>query len=282
MKYSQASLLLAFISLIIGTAIVIFPVYVAFVGSTHDSALIGRGQMPMMPGPSIFTNYSQAWRIGSSLVGTPPLQVMMRNSLLVALGISIGKITLSLLTAYAVVFFNLPMRNFFFWLIFLTLMLPLEARIIPTYKVMSDLKLLDTYAGLIIPHTVSATGTLLFRQVLRAFPRELLDAARVDGAGPLRCLWAIVIPSTKPQIAALFTILFLAGWNQYLWPLLMTTKPSMYTVTIGIVKMAASGEALVDWGVVMAGTCIAMIIPLVIVLALQRWLVMGMGAMAPK
>jgi len=236
--------------------------------------------MKLIPGNKAASNYLQAWYFGSTLVGTPPVYIMMCNSLVVALGIACGKIIMALLTSYAVTFFRFPLQNLFFWLIFVTLMLPLEGRIIPTYKVMADFKLLNTYAGLILPHWVSATGTLLFRQVLRSFPKELLDAARVDGAGPIRCLTAIVLPNIRPSLVALFIILFLAGWNQYLWPLLMTTSPSKYTLTMGIVKMAASGEALVDWGVVMAATCIAMVVPLLIVIGLQRWLLMGLGAMS--
>ncbi|MCX7750143.1 MAG: sn-glycerol-3-phosphate ABC transporter permease UgpE [Candidatus Bipolaricaulota bacterium] len=268
---------LAHLVLIVGIALLLFPLYMAFVGSTHDAATIGRGRLPLTPGSHMAENYIQAWNYGTGerVAGTP-VRIMMANSLAMALAIAVGKIVVSVLAAYAVVFFRFPGRMFFFWLIFLTLMLPLEVRIIPSYKVASDLRLLNTFAGLTLPLLVSATGTLLFRQVFLTVPRELLDAAKIDGAGPLRVLFSVILPLSRPSIAALFVILFVYGWNQYLWPLLITTDPRMNTIVIGIVKMLGTSEAMMDWNLVMATTVMALAVPVVVVLLLQRWLVKGL------
>ncbi|MEM3658559.1 MAG: ABC transporter permease subunit [Candidatus Hadarchaeum sp.] len=273
---------LVYLTMIVGMFLVCFPIYLVIIGATHESKMIGRGDMPLIPGSQFWSNLYQAWKSGSTLIHSTPVSIMMRNSILVAGSIAIGKVFVALLSAYAFVFFTFPLKEIFFWLIFVTLMLPLETRIISTYKVAATLKLLDTYSGLVLPNIVSATGTLLLRQTLRIFPREILEAARIDGAGAPRCLFSVVIPNIKPSLAALLVIFFLAGWNQYLWPLLITTKPSLYTMTIGIVKMVASGEALVDWGVVMAATTISLIVPLFIVIVCQKWLLMGLGASPSK
>ena len=185
-------------------------------------------------------------------------------SLGMALAIAIGKIVISVLSAFAVVFFRFPGRQVAFWLIFITLMLPVEVRIIPTYSVMSDLGLINTFTGLWLPLIASATATLLFRQVFVAIPDELVEAARMDGAGPLRFLWDIVIPVSGANIAALFVILFIYGWNQYLWPLLVATNPGLDTIVIGIVKMIAV-ETETDWSAVMATTMLALLPPVVVV-----------------
>lgn len=267
----------AHLILIVWIGILVFPVYVAIIGSTHDAATIGGGRMPLVPGRHFLSNYVAAWQggVGNRVIATPA-RVMMFNSLVMALGIAVGKIVVSLLSAYAIVYFRFPLRNFFFWLILITLMLPLEVRITPTYAVASSLGLVNTYAGLILPLMVSATGTLLFRQAFRTIPGELLDAAKIDGAGPLRCLLSVVLPLVRPNIAALFVVLFIYGWNQYLWPLLMTTHKQMETVVIGIVKMLGGPEALVDWNVVMANAVLAMMVPVIVVIVMQRWLVRGL------
>lgn len=267
----------AHLVLLVGIGILLFPLYMAFIGSTHDAATIGRGRLPLTPGSHMVENYLQAWNYGTGerVAGTP-VRIMMANSLAMALAIAVGKIVVSVLAAYAVVFFRFPGRTFFFWLIFLTLMLPLEVRIIPSYKVASDLGLLNSFAGLILPLLVSATGTLLFRQVFLTVPRELLDAAKIDGAGPLRILVSVIVPLSRPSLAALFVILFVYGWNQYLWPLLITTDPKMNTIVIGIVKMLGTSEAMMDWNLVMATTVMALGVPVAVVLLLQRWLVKGL------
>ncbi|HEV8664152.1 MAG TPA: sn-glycerol-3-phosphate ABC transporter permease UgpE [Candidatus Methylomirabilis sp.] len=263
--------------LVIGVAIFAFPIYLALIGSTHDGGTIARGETPLVPGPHLLDNYWQAWTRGSSeRVTSVPVQALMFNSLVMALGITVGKIAISLISAYAVAFFAFPLRMFFFWMIFITLMLPVEVRIIPTYKVVADLGMVDSFAGLIIPLIASATATLLFRQVFLTIPDELVEAAKIDGAGPLRFFWAVVIPLSRTNIAALFVILFIYGWNQYLWPLLITTTRSMETVVIGIVKMIGTGDAQTDWQIIMASTILAMLPPVAVILFMQRWFVKGL------
>jgi len=267
----------AHLFLILGVVVTAFPLYLAFIASTHDAATIGRGRMPLLPGHYGVDNYEQAWSVGSGeRVNGTPVRITMWNSFLMALAIVVGKVVVSALTAYAVVYFRFPLRDFFFWLIFITLMLPLEVRIIPTYKVVSDLRLINTFTGLTLPLMVSATGTLLFRQVFLTIPRELLEAAKVDGAGPLRCLWSVVLPVSTPGMAALSVILFLYGWNQYLWPLLITTDRKLDTVAIGLARMLGNAEGLMDWNVVMAATILTSTIPTGVVIFMHRWLVQGL------
>jgi sn-glycerol 3-phosphate transport system permease protein len=201
---------------------------------------------------------------------------MLLNSFIVALLIAVGKIAISLLSAYAVVFFSFPLRMVFFWMIFITLMLPVEVRILPTYKVVAQLGMLDSFAGLTIPLIASATATLLFRQFFLTLPDELVEAAKIDGAGPLRFLRDMVIPLSRTNIAALFVILFIYGWNQYLWPLLITNSGDMETVIIGIKRMMGGADADTDWGAVMATTMLAMLPPVAVVMLMQRWFVKGL------
>lgn len=263
--------------LILGVLIFTFPIYLTFIGSTWDAPTIARGQMPLTPGPQLVENYGQALTSGQGqrTRGTPALE-MLQNTMIVALVITVGKIAVSLLSAYAVVFFKFPGRMMFFWMIFITLMLPVEVRIMPTYKVVSDLGMINTFAGLTLPLIASATATLLFRQFFLTIPDELVDAAKVDGAGPMRFFWSILIPLSRTNIAALFVIMFIYGWNQYLWPLLITTSRSMETIVIGIVKMIGTGEAATDWNLIMATTMLALIPPVLIVLLMQRWFVKGL------
>ena len=223
--------------LLAGVAIFAFPIYVAVVASTHDVGTIGRGNLPLSPGDFAAENYHQAWMQGTGqrVRGMPVWRIMM-NSLTMAVVITTGKIAVSLLSAFAVVFFRFPFRMLFFWLIFVTLMLPVEVRIIPTYKVVSDLRMVNTFAGLTVPLMASATATLLFRQFFLTIPDELVEAAKIDGAGPLRFLRSILLPLSRTNIAALCVILFIFGWNQYLWPLLITTSRGMDTVVIGVTK----------------------------------------------
>ena len=261
----------------LGVAVFAFPIYLAVIGSTHDAATIGRGGLPISPGGSTVGNYAQAWALGSGeRVVAAPVARMMLNSLVMALVITVGKIAVSILSAYAVVFFRFPLRMAFFWMIFLTLMLPVEVRIIPTFKVVSDLGLINTFGGLTVPLIASATATLLFRQFFLTIPAELVDAARVDGAGPVRFLRHIAVPLARTNIAALFVILFIYGWNQYLWPLLITTSRSMDTIVIGITKMIGTGDALTDWNLIMATTVLALLPPVAVVIIMQRWFVRGL------
>ena len=263
--------------LLLGVAVIALPVYVTFVASTLRADEVLQSPMPLVPGTHLVENYVKVLGEGSSTnVTTAPVGRMMWNSLVSALVIAIGKITISLLSAFAIVYFRFPLRGLVFWLIFVTLMLPVEVRILPTYKVVSDLGMLDTYAGLTIPLIASATATFLFRQFFLTIPDELAEAARIDGAGPLRFFWDVVVPLSRPNIAALFVILFIYGWNQYLWPLLVTTQENMYTTVIGIKRMIAGGEAATEWNLVMATAMLAMLPPALVVLLMQKWFVKGL------
>jgi sn-glycerol 3-phosphate transport system permease protein len=272
--------MLTFVShvvLAIGVAIVALPVYVTFVASTLAANEVLQSPMPMLPGSHFLDNYRTVLLQGASVnVTTAPVGRMMFNSLVMALVIALGKIAISLLSAFAIVYFRFPGRALAFWMIFLTLMLPVEVRILPTYKVVSDLHMLDTYAGLTIPLIASATATFLFRQFFLTIPDELAEAARIDGAGPLRFLKDVVIPLSRPNMAALFVILFIYGWNQYLWPLLITTKEEMYTTVIGIKLLIAGGEQATEWNLVMATAMLAMLPPALVVLLMQKWFVKGL------
>lgn len=260
--------------LILGIVLFALPVWIVVVGSTYDAASIGRGEVPLIPRADMST-YAEIWDDGSGRQGATPVWRMLLNSGLMALLIMAGKIAVSILSAFAIAFFRFPGRMLFFWLIFLTLMLPVEVRIIPTYEVMAGLHLINSMTGLTLPLIASATATLLFRQVFLAIPDELVEAARVDGAGPLRFLRDILIPVSSTNIAALAVILFVYGWNQYLWPLLVASDPQLDTIVIGIVKMIGS-EAQTDWNRVMATTVLALIPPVAIVLLMQRWFVKGL------
>ena len=263
--------------LVLGVAIVAFPLYLALVASTHTADAIVQSPMPLLPGSHLWENY-QAALFGSGKLGSNTNVVhMMWVSFVVAMVITVGKIAISLLSAFAIVYFRFPFRNLIFWMIFVTLMLPVEVRILPTYKVVADLGMLNTYAGLTVPLIASATATFLFRQFFLTVPDELVEAARMDGAGPMRFFKDVLVPLSKTSIAALFVIQFIYGWNQYLWPLLMTTSEDMYPVVIGIKRMVAGGgEAAIDWNVAMATTIIAMLPPALVVILMQKWFVKGL------
>ncbi len=260
----------------LGIAIVVFPIYLVLVASTLASEQIAQAPMPLIPGSHGFENYKNALIHGASQRLAPPVWVMLQNSFMVALVITIGKIIVSILSAYAVAFFRFPGRMLFFWLIFITLMLPVEVRILPTYEVVAKLGMINTFTGLTLPLVASATGTLLFRQFFLTIPDELVEAAKVDGAGPMRFFLDILLPLSRTNIAALFVILFIYGWNQYLWPLLITTDSRMDTIVIGINKMIATGSELTDWGMVMATTMLALLPPVLVVILMQRQFVKGL------
>jgi sn-glycerol 3-phosphate transport system permease protein len=263
--------------LALGVAVIAFPVYITFVASTLAADEVLQAPMPLVPGTHLLENYATVLGTGlSGNVTSAPVGRMMVNSLVTALVIPIGKIVISLLSAFAIVYFRFRFRMLAFWMIFVTLMLPVEVRIIPTYKVVADLHMLDTYAGLTIPLIASATATFLFRQFFLTIPDELAEAARIDGAGPLRFLWDVVVPLSRTNIAALFVILFIFGWNQYLWPLLVTTDESMYTTVIGIKRMIAGGDAATEWNLVMATAMLAMLPPALVVILMQKWFVKGL------
>ena len=260
----------------IGVAIVAFPVYLAFIGSTHDAASIANGQMPITPGPYFYQNYYRTIFVGTSATTREPVATMIVNSFVMAMVIACGKIAISIISAYAVVYFRFPFRMAAFWIIFITLMLPVEVRIYPTYKVAADLSLLDTYTGLTLPLIASATATLLFRQFFMTVPDELVEASRIDGAGPFRFFKDTLLPLSRTNMAALFVILFIYGWNQYLWPLLITTRDDMQTIIIGIKKMIVTSDALTEWQLVMATVMLAMLPPVFVVITMQRLFVRGL------
>jgi sn-glycerol 3-phosphate transport system permease protein len=262
--------------LLLGLGLVLFPVYVAFVASSLSLRDILDAPMTLIPGPNLLANFRDALTLGTAGTNGQPVAAMMLNSLVMALAIAIGKIAISLPSAYAVVFFRFPLRRLCFWAIFVTLMLPVEVRIIPTYKIAADLGLIDTYPGLALPLIASATATLLFRQFFLTIPDELVEAAKIDGAGPWRFLIHMVIPLSRTNIAALFVILFIYGWNQYLWPLLVTDSPAMTTIVIGIRQMIGNGDAQTAWHLVMATALLALLPPIAVVLAMQRWFVKGL------
>jgi sn-glycerol 3-phosphate transport system permease protein len=263
---------LAHVVLSLGVLVFALPVWLVAVGATQGSAAISRGELSLLPNLDV-SAYLRVLAEGT--MGTTAVWHMLLVSGGMALAIACGKIAVSILSAYAVVFFRFPFRRSAFWLILITLMLPVEVRIIPTYAVMSELGLINSFSGLTVPLIASATATLLLRQVFVAIPDELVEAARMDGAGPLRFLRDILIPVSGPSIAALFVILFVFGWNQYLWPLLVATTPGLDTIMIGIVKMIGV-ETQTDWSAVMATAVFALLPPIVVVVLMQRWFVAGL------
>lgn len=266
-------------TLILGVLLLAFPLYVTFVASTHTLRAVLQMPMPLLPGEQLLANYSQMFQHGlgaTSGFGAVSGGRMLLNSLIMALGIASGKIVISITAAFAIVYFRFPGRMTAFWLIFLTLMLPVEVRILPTYQVVAGLHLLNSYTGLIVPLLASATATFMFRQVFLTIPAELLEAARIDGAGPLRFFWDILLPLSRTNMAALFVILFIYGWNQYLWPLLITTDQSLLTIVIGINRLLQAGDDQIQWPLVMAATLLALLPPVLVVLGMQRLFVRGL------
>lgn len=258
--------------LILGVLIICFPIYLTFVASTVTQDQIVQPPLPVLPGPHLVGNYGRALTEG---IGTP-VWMMLINSAVMALGIAFGKILISIISAFAIVYFRFPGRMFFFWAIFLTLMLPVEVRIVPTYEVVATLGMLNSYSGLILPLIASATATFLFRQFFMTVPDELLEAARVDGAGPMRFFADILLPLSRTNIAALFVILFIYGWNQYLWPLLITTEPQMNTIVMGLKLMIPQADDYGDWPVTMATAMLAVLPPVAVVVLMQRLFVKGL------
>jgi sn-glycerol 3-phosphate transport system permease protein len=274
-----AATVLAHLTLVLGVLIVAFPVYITFVASTQTAEQIVQNvPMSLLPGSNALQSYKLALFGGTTEYGSTiaPAAPMLLVSLVSALVIAFGKIVISILSAFAVVYFRFPFRNLVFWLIFITLMLPVEVRILPTYKVVSDLGLLNSYAGLTVPLIASATATFLFRQFFLTVPEELAEAARIDGAGPMRFFKDVLLPLSSTSIAALFVIQFIYGWNQYLWPLLVTTSESMYPVVMGIKRMITGGDAATEWNAVMATAILAMIPPALVVMLMQKWFVKGL------
>lgn len=268
--------ILAHATLILGVVLVAFPVWVTFVAATHDQVRITQVPLPLLPGDQFFINLHTAIFQGVGNAREQSVGLMLFNSMIMALGIALGKIVISMLSAFAIVYFRFPFRMMFFWMIFFTLMLPVEVRILPTFEVVANLGLLDSYAGLTLPLIASATATFMFRQVFLTVPDELLEAARIDGAGPMRFFRDILLPMSRNNIAALFVILFIYGWNQYLWPLLTTTDKSMYTIVMGMKQMLEAAEEAPEWHLIMTTALLAMIPPVFVVIAMQGLFVKGL------
>ena len=261
---------------LIGVAIIAFPVWMTFIASTHDPQTMLRSPVPLLPGPDFLKNYREILTEGYARTTGVPLNIALFNSMVMALGICIGKIFISIIAAFAIVYFRFPFRMAAFWAIFVTLMLPVEVRIVPTYGVVAGLGMVDTYSGLIIPLIASATATFLFRQFFLSVPDELTEASRVDGAGPIRFFFDILLPMSRTTIAALFVIQFIYGWNQYLWPLLITTKEDFYTVVMSVSRQANVVDSVPSWNLLMAMAMLAMLPPVLVVAFMQRQFVRGL------
>jgi sn-glycerol 3-phosphate transport system permease protein len=263
------SKLIIHLLLILSVLLIGFPLYYGFVISTQSMDEVTKVPQSLLPSSHLLENYVKVWNrihMGRLLI----------NSGIVALVVSLGKIAISILSAFAIVFFNFRGKQFVFWMIFITLMLPVPVRIISTYQVVSYLGWVDTYAGLTIPLIASATATFLFRQFYLTIPDEMVDAAKIDGAGPLRFLWSILLPNSGANIAALFVVMFIYGWNQYLWPLMATSSDKMSVVVVGIASTVPVGTQLPEWNLVMAAAMMALLPPVLVVIFLQRWFVHGL------
>ena len=267
---------LSHLVVLLGVAIIAFPVWMTFVASTHSQQTMLQSPIPLLPGPYLFENYKQVLTEGYGRVGSTAVTMTLTNSLIMALGVALGKIAISIISAFAIVYFRFPGRMYIFWAIFVTLMLPVEVRIVPTYGVVANLGMLDSYGGLIIPLIASATATFLFRQFFLSVPDELTEAARVDGASPMRFFWDILLPMSRTSIAAMFVIQFIYGWNQYLWPLLITTKESYYTVVMTVSRQANVVDSVPAWNLLMAMAMLAMLPPVLVVVFMQRQFVRGL------
>ncbi|MEM7667611.1 MAG: sn-glycerol-3-phosphate ABC transporter permease UgpE [Pseudomonadota bacterium] len=263
--------------LILGVLLVAFPIWITFVAATHDEVRMAQAPLPVLPGDQFWVNM-KATLFGGGLSGseTAPVWRMLLNSLAMALLISTGKIAISLLSAFAIVYFKFPFRMGFFWMIFITLMLPVEVRILPTFQVVASLGMLNSYWGLTVPLIASATATFMFRQVFLTVPDELLESARIDGAGPMRFFFDILLPLSRTNIAALFVILFIFGWNQYLWPLLVTTETDMTTIVMSIKQMLEAAEQSPQWNIIMMTALLAMLPPILVVIGMQKLFVQGL------
>ena len=264
--------------LIIGSLLMLLPVVVAFTTSTHEAADIHMNGLTLVPGDHFAETYETVLTRQGGFTGKVTGLTMLGNSLILGLGFAIGKIVLSMLAAYAIVYFRFRAATAMFWIIFTTLLLPLEVRILPSYEVMHKLGLINTYTGLIVPLLASATGTFFFRQFFKSVPDELLEAARIDGAGPFKFFIDILVPLSRTMIAAMFIIMFVYGWNQYLWPTLMTTDERFFTLVRGIkqILLVWVGSNIPDYNEAFALAILAMLPPVMIVLIFQRWFIKGL------
>ncbi len=255
--------------LILSILLIGFPLYYAFVISTQSMDEATQTPQKLWPSIYLWENYTKIWN-------RLDMGRLLMNSTIVALVVSLGKIAISIISAFAIVYFNFWGKQIFFWMIFVTLMLPVPVRIVSTYQVISQLGWVDTYLGLTIPLIASATATFLFRQFYLTVPDELVDAAKIDGSGPLRFLWSILLPNSGANIAALFVVMFIYGWNQYLWPLMVTNSEKMKVVVVGIASTIPSGTQPPEWNLVMAVAMMALVPPVLVVLVMQRYFMHGL------
>jgi sn-glycerol 3-phosphate transport system permease protein len=256
--------------LIVCVAVIAFPLYFAFVISTQDLTEVVQRPPRLLPSSHLVENYVEAWQ--KSRMGH-----LLLNSAIMGVGVAVGKIVISMMSAFAIVYFNFRGRQIVFWMIFVTLMLPIPVRILPTYEVVGSLGWLNTYWGLTVPLMASATATFLFRQFYMTIPNELAEAAQLDGCGALRFLWKFLLPLSWANIAALFVVLFIYGWNEYFWPLLITNTEEMRTVVIGLETLIPrSGTELPTWNLIMAGAMMALLPPVAVIVFMQRWFVKGL------
>jgi sn-glycerol 3-phosphate transport system permease protein len=265
--------------LIAGMLFMTLPVWIVLMSSTHTAEKLFSEGLQFLPGGHFFDTYNEVLFKEGGVMKSVTAAKMLLNSTILGLGFAIGKIIISIMAAYAIVYFRFRLATPLFWVIFLTLLLPLEVRIIPSYVVVADLGLLNTYTGLILPLIASATGTFFFRQFFKSIPEEILEAAQLDNAGPVRFLIDILIPLSKTMVAAIFIIMFVVGWNQYLWPILMTTEESLYTVVIGIkqiYQVLSEGGALPQFQKAFALTFLAVLPPVLVVVIFQNWFVKGL------
>lgn len=276
MQAKKSLNILTHMALVMGLIILLMPIYFAFCASTHPVKDMLVAPIPMLPGADFFHNYFTVLFKGVKPLGAPPAIYLLWNSFWMAFLIAVGKVLVSILSAFAIVYFRFPFRQLCFWMIFLTLMLPVQVRIVPTFQVVADLHLLNTFSGLTLPLIASATATFLFRQFFMTMPAELCEAAKMDGAGPLRFFWEILLPLSKTNIAALFVIMFIYGWNQYLWPLIATTQSSMSTIVMGIQKLSLAADQVPAWNDIMTTAILALLPPVLVMLVMQRWFVKGL------
>lgn len=262
--------------LILLILLIFFPLYMALVAASHDGGAMMQAPLPLWPGSSLINNLKTVLTEGIAATGGLPVWRMMLNSLIMATLIATGKIILALFSAFALVYFELPFKKCFFAIIFSTMMLPVEVRIVPTFQVVASFGWLNEFSGLTLPLMASATATFLFRQFFKTVPGELVDAAKLDGAGPWRFFWDILLPLAKTQIAALFIILFVYGWNQYLWPLVITTDSNMATIVMGIRYLAGVADQVPQWHYIMCVALLAMLPPCIVIMSMQRWFEKGL------
>lgn len=271
------SRLLTHLCLCLFLAFLFLPIYLALVAASHQAEAMMNAPLPLLPGTSLWVNIKTVLTQGIMVTGGEPVAHMLFNSLVMALCIALGKILLALSSAFALVYFEFPFKKWCFILIFMTMMLPVEVRIVPTFQVVASLGWLNSFAGLTLPLVASATATFLFRQFFKTIPNELVDAAKLDGAGPIRFFMDVLLPLSRPQLAALFIIMFVYGWNQYLWPLVMTTDSDMATIVMGIRYLAGVADQVPQWHYIMTIALIALLPPCFVVVMLQRWFEKGLS-----